>query len=166
MITHHHINALLLTIALVPLLHGCDNAQAPEQRVRALIAAAEQAAEQKDIGTLRGYVSGRYADDEGRDRRAIDAVLRLYLLRHEKIHLLTRIADIRLAPPGRAEAVIYVAMAARPVTQAEDLAALRANLYRFEIGLVEEGTQWRVVRANWRPAELADFVYQPGDAQR
>lgn len=158
---HPYTATLLPAISLTLSLLGCSEPRSPEQRVRALIENAERAAEQKQVRTLRGYVSERYRDEAGRDRGAIEAVLRLYLLRHEKIHLWTRIASVRLAPPRRADAVVYVAMAARPISAAEELATLRANFYRFEVGLVEEDRQWRVVDAAWRTAELADFLYQP-----
>lgn len=158
---HRHIAALLTAISLALLLPGCSKPETPEQRLRALINGAEQAAEQKEIGTLRGYVSDRYRDAAGRDRRTIDGVLRLYLLRHANVHLLTRVERVTLTPPDRADAVIYVAMAARPIASAEALAAFQANLYRFDIGFLEEEEQWRVTHAAWRPAELADFIYQP-----
>lgn len=145
---------------LALLCAGCSKTETPEQRVRALIDNAEQAVEQKDIRTLRGYVSARYSDAHGRDRRTVDGILRLYLLRHEKIHLLTRIESVQVTDQGRAEAVVYIAMVGRPIMSAAELAALRADFYRFEIAFAEEDEEWRVIRAAWRPAELADFVYQ------
>lgn len=151
---------LLAALSLNLPLTACDKPETPEHRLRALVEAAETAAEKKDIGSLRGYVSASYADEEGRDRRTLDGILRLYLLRHENIHLLTRIESVTWAPPNRARVVVYLAMAARPIASVEELGAFRANLYRLEIGLIEEGTQWRAVRAAWRPAEPADFIYQ------
>ncbi|HEY8555628.1 MAG TPA: hypothetical protein VIL43_13965 [Burkholderiales bacterium] len=151
-------------IAAALLLGGCSDRDTPEDQIRALIAAAEEAAERKEIGTLRGYVSESYADDAGRDRRAIDAILRLYLLRHERIHLLTRVSDVRFVPPAAAGAVVYVAMSAVPIADAEALGGLRADLYRIELDFVREDDDWRVRRAAWRPAELADFVYRPPES--
>ena len=145
---------------LALLLAGCSAPDTPEQRIRELIGAAEEAVEKKEIGTLRGFVAQTYSDAAGRDRRAIDGLLRVYLLRHDKIHLLTRIESVTVTAPARAEAVIYVAMAARPIARVEELGPFRADLYRFEVRFVEEDGEWRVVGAAWRPAELADFVYQ------
>lgn len=126
-----------------------------------MLSNAEQAAEQKDVRALRGYVSERYRDADGRDRRAIDGILRLYVLRNESIHLFTRIGSIALQQPSRAEVVIYVAMAGRPIHDASQLAPFRANLYRFDLGLVDEDSTWRVQRADWRPAEPRDFIPTP-----
>ncbi|HEX7044512.1 MAG TPA: hypothetical protein VF203_07850 [Burkholderiales bacterium] len=150
-------------IASALLFGGCSDRDTPQDQIRALIAAAEAAAEKREIGTLRGYVSDSYADEGGRDRRAIDAILRLYLLRHESIHLLTRISDVQFIPPAAASAVVYVAMSAVPVADAEALGRLRADFYRFEIDFAREDGDWRVRRAAWRPAELADFVYRPAE---
>ena len=143
--------AVLLAIA-------CSKPSTPEQRVRAFLDRSEQAAEQKDVRTLRGAVSERYADADGRDRRTIEGILRLYVLRHESIHLLTRVDSIEFPKPAEARVGIYVAMAARPITNATQLAAFRANLYRFDLMLTEEDSEWRVLRADWRPAEPADFI--------
>ncbi len=154
-----HRTSFCLAAALLALLIGaCSKREDPEQRIRALIGKAELAAEKKEIGELRSYVSDRYSDDEGRDRRAVDGILQLYLLRHGVIHLLTRIESIKFPQPTRADAVVYVAMAGRPITSAAELGAFNANLYRFEFGFAEEDKQWRLARATWRPAEPTDFI--------
>jgi hypothetical protein len=139
---------------------ACSKPTTPEQRVREFLERAEQAAEKKDMGTLRAYVSERYIDAEGRDRRTIDGILRLYVLRHASIHLFTRIESIEFQKPTEAVVVIYVAMAARPIIDAAQLATFRANLYRFTLVIVDEDSEWHVWRAEWRPAEASDFIHQ------
>ena len=148
----------LTVISLLLVVVACSKPTTPEQRVREFLDRAEQAAEKKDMRALRGYVSDRYTDADGRDRRTIAGVLQLYLLRHDSIHLLTRIESIQFKEPTEATVVIYVAMAARPLTDAAQLATFRANLYRFNLVLADEDSQWRVIRAQWRPAEPSDFV--------
>jgi hypothetical protein len=145
-------------ILLALLSIGCAKREDPEQRIRGLIGKAEQAVEKKEIAELRGYISERYADEDGRDRRAIEGILRLYVLRHDAIHLLTRIDSVAFPQPKRAKAVVYVAMAGRPIAASDDLRSFNANLYRFELEFAEEGKQWRVARAAWRPAEPVDFI--------
>jgi hypothetical protein len=137
---------------------ACSKTATPEQRVRQFLDHAEQAAEQRDMRTLRGSVSEQYSDADGRDRRMIEGILRLYVLRHESIHLLTQIESIEFPKPGEAHVSIYVAMAARPIANAAQLAAFRADLYRFDLVLTEGDSQWRVRRADWRPAEPTDFI--------
>lgn len=151
---------LSLVLALLAGLGAisCHKGETPEQRIRAVIVDAEDAAEKREIARVRGHVSERYLDEDKRDRRTVEGMLRLYLLRNEAIHLFTRIESIIVTQPSRAEAVVYVGMAARPIKSADELRNFNANLYRFEIGFEEENKEWRVVRANWRPAELIDFT--------
>lgn len=151
-------NFLFAAFAVLLTAVACSKSTTPEQRVREFLARSEQAAEQKDMRTLRGAVSERYSDGDGRDRRMIEGILRLYVLRHESIHLLTRIESIEFPKPREAHIGIYVAMAARPITNATQLAAFRANLYRFDLVLTAEDSEWRVLRADWRPAEPTDFI--------
>ena len=149
----------LIFLGLVLWLAGCSEPETPEARLRALIESAEQAAENREGRLLRGYIADSYRDPDGRDRRTVDGILRLVLLRHESIHLLTRISEIGFPEDGRAHAVVYVAMAGRPIAGPAQLAALRASLYRFELGFVDEDGEWRVASAAWRRAEPADFIY-------
>jgi len=146
---------LALLIGLAAL--GCAKSETPEQRVRALLADAEEAAEKRDLAKLRGYISPHYKDEDGRDRHAMDGILRLYLLRNDGIHMTTRIESVIAPQPQRVEAVVYVAMAARPVKSADELRSFNTQLYRFELGFAEEHKTWRVVRAAWRPTALTDF---------
>lgn len=100
-----HLPRALALAALIGLGSiSCNKGETPEQRVRALIVEAEQAVEKKEIANVRGYVSARYRDDEQRDRRAIEGILRLYLLRHESINLYTRIESIIPTQADHAEA--------------------------------------------------------------
>ena len=149
---------LFAALAVLLTAIACSKPTTPEQRVREFLDRGEQAAEQKDMRTLRGAVSEHYSDSDGRDRRMIEGILRLYVLRHESIHLLTRVDSIEFPRPAQAHVGIYVAMAARPITHAAQLAAFQANLYRFDLVLAEEDSQWRVLRAAWRPAEPTDFI--------
>lgn len=150
------IRSPVLVMLLVVL--ACSKTGTPEQRIRQFLDRAEQAAEQKDVRALRESVSEHYSDADGHDRRTIDGILRLHVLRHESIHLFTRIESIEFPKPHEAHVAIYVAMAARPIANAAQLAAFRADLYRFDLVLAEEDSQWRVRRADWRPAEPADFI--------
>lgn len=147
-----------IAVSLALLVCACSKPESPEQRIRAMLSGAEQAAEKRDVGSLLEYVSDNYTDTDGRNRHAMKGILRLYVLGHASIHLLTRIESIALPQPSRANVVIYVATAGRPITQAAQLAPFRASLYRLELGLVEEDGDWRVLRATWRPAEPSDFI--------
>jgi len=141
-----------------PLLVSCSSSEnSPEVQVRALLKRGESAAENKETGVLRKMISEKYSDSQGQDKRTIEAILRYYFLRNESIHLLTRIQSVAFPQPARAQAVVLVAMAGQPISGAQELERLRADLHRFEITLTIENKEWRVIRAEWRRAELGDF---------
>lgn len=141
------------------LLASCGGApETPEQQVRALIAQATAAAEERSAGTLRDMISDRYADDQQRDKRAIEQLLRFHFLRNTTIHLFTRVPDITITAPDHALATVYVAMAGVPIAAVEDLPALRADLHHFELEFIREDNAWRLLRAAWQRAEPAEFV--------
>lgn len=148
-----------LGFVLVMPLPGCRGERStPEAEVRALIHGAVTAAEQKEIGTLRGLISDKYADDQGQDKRAVEGLLRLHFLRNQTVHLYAHIQSVTLPQPEGAQATVLVAMAGAPIASAQELPLLRADLHRFEIDFVRENKVWRVRRAAWRRAELGEFL--------
>lgn len=143
---------LLCTVA-------CGKTETPEAQIRALMSAAAAAAEKKEVATLRAMVSDKYSDAQGQDKRGVEGVLRIYFLRNESLNLFTRTASVAFPEKDKAVAVVYVGMAAQPVATAQELERLRADLYRFEMTFAKEEKTWRVARAEWRPAELGDFIH-------
>jgi hypothetical protein len=145
----------LLAGGLGILLACAPEPQFPEDEDRALL--AEIAVEERDLNTLKGFVSDDYADERGDDKRAIHAILAYHFLRNRSVHLLTRVQSVTVLAPERAQATLLVAMAGRRIQSAEQLVGLRADLFRFEFALVREGRDWRVESAAWRRAERNDF---------
>ncbi len=149
----------LLGLVVALLLPGCQGKHAsPDAEVRALIYGAVATAEQKNIGKLSDSISRKYADERGQNKRAIEGLLRLHLLRNETVHLYAHIQSITVSQPDHAQATVLVAMAGVPIASAQDLPALVADLNRFEIDFAREGRVWRVQRAAWRRAELGEFL--------
>jgi len=144
---------------LLMLAAACRSAPAsPEAQVRAVIATAERAAEEKDVQTLKRLVADGYRDDEGNQKADLIRLLAYHLLRNESIHLLTRVRTVEFPAVERATATVFVAMAGREIPAADLLAQLRADLYRFDLDIVSAGQgAWTLVRARWRPAVIADF---------
>lgn len=150
---------LIFLLSVASFTGACSSERdSPEAQVRALLAQGEAAAEKKESAVLRQMISEKYSDSQGQDKKAIDAVLRYYFLRNQSIHLFTRIRQINFPQPDLAQADVMVAMAGQPISDAEELERLRADLHRFEITLARENREWRVVRAEWRRAEFADFL--------
>ncbi|MDQ2069689.1 hypothetical protein [Natronospira bacteriovora] len=143
----HRLLPLILMIALLAVV-GCSRDPAdPEQQVRAVIAAAEEAAEDRSTRRLMRHVSENYRDQSGRDHEALRDLVRLYLLRHQNPRILTRIRSIEFVTSVRAEVRLLAGMA--------DTGMGRLQADAFEITLtldLEEDGEWRVIRAQWRRA--------------
>jgi hypothetical protein len=155
--SYRKIGVLILVMAV--LLPSCRSARtSPEEQVRALIRTAVVAAEQKNIGTLRDMLSEQYTDEQGQNKRAIEALLRLQFLRNENIYLYTHIQSVTLPRPDQARVIVLVAAAGTPIVSAQDLPGLRADLHRFEIDFTLEHKTWRIQRAAWRRAEPSEFI--------
>jgi hypothetical protein len=149
----------VLLAAILSLVISCSSQpDTPEAQVRALLKRGEAAAEKKEGKVLRELISEKYSDSEGQDKKAVEAILRYYFLRNESIHLFTRVQSIAFPEPSRAQAVVLVAMAGRPIPDAQQLERMHADLHRFDITLVREGKDWKVIRAEWRRAEFSDFL--------
>jgi hypothetical protein len=151
-------SALIVMMVIVAFAGACSSGDSPEAQVRALLQQGEAAAEKKESAVLRQMISEKYSDSQGQDKKAVEAMLRYYFLRNQSIHLLTRIRQISFPQPDLAQADVMVAMAGQPISGAEELERLRADLHRFEITLARENREWKVMRAEWRRAEFADFL--------
>jgi hypothetical protein len=149
------LSALALALAL-PLACARDTAT-PEDRVRAVLDALVEGARNRDAAALKEHVSESYADGRGHDKRKLTQLAAFHFLRNSSIHLLSRVRAVELAAPDEARAQVAVALAGRPISGPAALPGLRADLYRFEFVLREEGGAWRVTRAEWEPGSLLDF---------
>lgn len=144
--------------ALLLALAACGQPEAPEIEIRTFVAKAQTAAEQRNARDLRALVADDYVDAQGHDRKTIEQLIRLHIFRNQSIHVLTRIHAIEFPEPERALVTVMAALAGRPVTSADELAGLNANLYRFDLELIRRGKDdWQVRHAAWEPAALADF---------
>src|SRR5262245_39128246 len=151
--------SLRLCSLLAMLAAGCRSApDSPEAQIRALIAKAEKAAEEKDLATLKSLVSDRYSDEQRRDKRTVVGTVGYVLLRNKSIHLLTQVRTIEFPAPKQADCVVFVAMAARAMQGIDELSRLHADIYRVDFSAADEGTaNWKVTRAEWRPAGIEDL---------
>jgi hypothetical protein len=153
------ITTLVVISVIVVVLGECKDRSTPEQQVRATIAQAEQAAQEKDLKTLAGLLSDRFGENTENDRASVLRIVQLQFLRYPSIHLLVRVPAVVFPEPGHAEVTALVAMASLPLASAADLARASADLYRFDLVFVEEGKRrWRLRSAAWTPVRIEDFL--------
>jgi hypothetical protein len=140
------------------LLAACRRKRrSPEERVRALVSNLEAAVEGKDLGPVKAALSKDYRGEDGGDRGTVIATLQMTFLRYPAIHLLVRVGAVEVPAPGRVRAEILVAMASMPVTRADELPRVNAELYEFTVTFAEDGDQLQVVEAKWAPTRLEGF---------
>lgn len=139
----------MLTLAAVQA--GCGGKTTAEEEVRAVVAEAERAAEARNAPALSGLVADDYQDGRGNDAREIRRYLHGYLIAHQSVHLLVRIESVELKAKDLAQLRATVGMLGQEAAGASawDLAA---DVYEFDVVLARESGDWKVIRADWRPA--------------
>jgi hypothetical protein len=143
---------------LAALLVGCGaEEESPQTQIRSVLGAIEAGAEAGDVSAIAEHISQHYADGQGNDRRALVRYIQFHVLRNRRRHLLTREASLELIEPGLARAVVHAGLVGSPASSAEELLSLRADLYTFDMELVLEEGDWRVLRAEWKRAEARDL---------
>lgn len=140
---------------LVLTLAACGGDQSSsEDRVRALIDAMEQSVEAGSVRKAVGFLHADYTDPRHPSRQAASRTLLGVTQRHRDIHLFTLTQSVELAPQqDSATAVVFVAMTGIPVDSVEALISVKADLYRFELALIEEEGEWRILSSHWQRAD-------------
>jgi hypothetical protein len=139
-----------LACALAVLATGCA-ADDPEAEIRALIAAAEAAAEGRDAGFFGDVLAEGYRDARGNDREEMLRTLRGYFLANQRIEIVSRVDEIVIDGEDAARAVVHAGMLGRR-TDSGLIEGLDADLYRFELELVNDDGDWQVIGADFRRA--------------
>ncbi len=137
--------AAAAVLLLLAWLTGCgEPAQTPEAEIRELIRQTAEAAGEGELRPVADVLHPAYRDARGNDRDAIVGMLRLYLLRSDKLFVLPDIEAIEVHGSDSAR----VTLAARLAAANTGRLSLETGLYRFELDLVRED-QWRVLSARW-----------------
>jgi hypothetical protein len=134
-----HTLPTLCLLALVTILSACGAAPDRETAVRAVLAAAETAAEARDVGAALELVSADYADEAGRDRAALRGFVRGWFALNPRIELLVTVQGIEFPDANRARVRLLVASVTRG-------AGLSVDGDRFVVELVDEDGDWRLLR--------------------
>jgi hypothetical protein len=145
---------LLVGLVAVP---TCRKRLSAEDQVREVIASAVEGARERKVKKVVAIVSSQYADSEGRDRRAVVDLVRAHVLVRPNLYLVTRISSVACKKPGQCDARVVAAMASVPTETLSDLAKSQADVYRFDLGLVDEDGIWRARSATWAPASVQDL---------
>jgi len=146
-------------VALVLSATGCRSKRlSPEEQVRKTIDEAVKAARERDIKGLASLVSDQYTDREGNDKEKVVSHVRVLFLLHRNLYVVAKVSSVACPEPVRARVVVFAALASVPSGVVPDLKKLSADVYRFDLTMVDEEGSWRVVRAAWAPATVKDLI--------
>jgi hypothetical protein len=140
----------IATAIAAALASGCGVSD-PEAEIRALLAAAEAAAEARDVGFFGGALGAGYRDTRGNDRDELLRTLRGYFIANQRLEIVSRVDEIVLEGEDAARAVVHAGMVGRR-TGAALIDGVEADLYRFELELVHDGSDWQIIGADVRRA--------------
>lgn len=148
----------ILVLLLPLLLLACAEHETPEQQIRQMIEQAEIAFEARSLLDAGSFLSDRYQDENKRNKQSVVRLLGGYFLRNHSIHLLVQVERIDLSSAERPTVTLYAAMAGTPLADIEALLNIRAALYRFDLELIQEEGEWRIISGRWQPATREDFL--------
>jgi len=148
---------VLCLVWAIVLMQACSGtSETPEDEIRAFIKSGVVAAENRSLDGLNDLVHDNYLDQKGYNRQRLNSLLRFYFIRHKNIYLFTKIEEIDLLAENQAIVRLYVAMAGSVISDVDAIAALRAQIYQFELQLTKED-DWLLHHASWRPASIIDL---------
>ncbi len=153
---------LFLAIAISFALSACSDKKSHEDQIRQFVAAAVTASESREALTIHKLISVKYKDESRRDRHRLVGLAVGYFLRHKNINIFTQISEINFPVPSpspkKARVKLYAAMTGSPVTGAQALLDIRADLYEFDLMLTKEGDEWLLQKAGWQRASIDDVM--------
>jgi hypothetical protein len=127
-------------------LAACGNTESdPDAALRAWVADAEVAAEEKDRSGLLAMISENYADSRGNDHKRIGDMLRVYFFRQQSIALITSIDEISMMGGSAALVQLTVGMAGTN----NSALGVSADAYEFELELEIADDEWKLIGARW-----------------
>ena len=140
--------AVVCAALVLPLAANCGSSSStPEDEVRAVLAAAEEAAEARDTSGAMAMVSSEYADDNGFDKARLRDFVRGYFLAHPTLEVLLRIEAVEFAAEDFAKATVTLVVLGQR-TGIDDDSRFAADGERYALDLVRESSNWRLRRVS------------------
>lgn len=127
--------AMFITASL---LVACGARSTDEERVRAVLAEIETAAEARDASDVLAHVAAGYEDGQGFDRAQLQNFLRGYFLANPQIELLVGIDDLQFPADGLAQAQVTITRVSLNDPDRE----------HFKVEFRRDGDAWLVSRAD------------------
>jgi len=136
----------IASLWIVLLVAACSSSS-DEEQVRAVIDAAEVAAESRDTSEVMDLVADDYRDAQGLDKSQLTQYLRGYFLVRPKIEIVTRIGAIEFETANRAKVQVDIAMGGTQLRVGES-SSLTGELEALNVELQRRDSKWVVTRVD------------------
>ncbi len=149
--------SLPIAAAFLTLL-ACCSSGSEEARIMKLMDRVGSLAEKKDLSGLLALLTDDYADFEGRDRAATEALVAEHFRRRYGIvvHLLhTEIGNVRSEGTATVETDVVLSSGGAEILR--KIVRFAGEFYKFKLELRKTPAGWRVGRAEWAPSALNDL---------
>ncbi|MBE2291829.1 MAG: hypothetical protein IAF01_04810 [Xanthomonadaceae bacterium] len=137
--------ALMLLAAVMLLAAGCSRSP-PEQRLRTQLSTMQAALEERRAGDFMDGVAADFAGNDGMDRAALQQVVRAQVLANARIGLTLGPAEVALVDDRATVRFSAVASGGGGRIVPE-----RAQAWDVTSGWRDEGGDWRLYYAEWKP---------------
>jgi hypothetical protein len=132
-------------VATAVLLGACGQEPA-EERLRAQVAAMEQALEEREPGLFMEGVAENFIGERGLDRRGLRGLLAAQMMRNAEVSAVLGPLDIQIQGDQARLAFDVVVTGG-----AGGFLPERAQAYRVQSGWRDGDEGWQVVEADWEP---------------
>jgi hypothetical protein len=149
--------ALVALVALVVLIWSRMGGELDDEQILLRqIDTAAQAAEQRDLKQLKGWLSKTYRDEAGRGPKEIRQLLTFYFLRRGRLAVYIVSKDVQLDQGAREASATVGAVLTRGkrLKRLQDVVPEAARSIRFSLRFAKEADDvWRLTSASWREGQ-------------
>jgi hypothetical protein len=148
---------IITFLAALLILASCAR-ESEEARILKFMNSIGKLVEKKDLPGLLAILTDDYADFEGRDKKATEALVDDYFRRRFGIvmHLLhTKVGDITAGGEASLETDVVLSSGGAEVLR--KIIRFAGDFYRFKLELRKTPVGWRISRAEWEYLSLNDL---------
>ena len=151
------IRSVIIGLAALVMVTSCGD-ESEEVRIVKFMSTISKLVENKDMSGLLTVLTDDYADFEGRDKRATEALVGDYFRRRFGIvvHLLhTKVGDITAGGEASLETDVVLSSGGAEVLR--KIVRFAGDFYRFKLDLRKTLDGWRISRSEWDNLALDDL---------
>jgi hypothetical protein len=149
--------AVIIGLGALLLVASCAD-ESEEARILKFMNSVGKLVEKKDLSGFLAVLTDDYADFEGRDKKATEALVGDYFRRRFGIvmHLLhTKVGDITAGGEVSLETDVVLSSGGAEVLR--KIVRFAGDFYRFKLELRKTPVGWRINRAEWEYLSLNDL---------